>query len=442
MVTSKLLRASIVTLVLLIASECLSAQVSQPPQPERSVHHLAAGVHLFPPREASGTSWLPDTTPMLGLHEQIGSWNLMLHGNAFAQLLFESGEVHRGSQQLGSINWAMAMAGRSVGAARFAVRTMLSLEPWTISGCGYPNLLATGEVCDGDTIHDRQHPHDLFMELAASYDRPLTQSLRWQVYGGPAGEPALGPPGFPHRPSAFPNPVAPIAHHWLDSTHITFGVVTAGVYGLRWKIEASAFNAREPDDARADFDLGALDSITGRLSLSPTERLTLQVSGGRLKQVEAGVGGQPRTDVNRFTASAMYHRPFGADNLSATTLAYGVNSEWEIIPGDLIHQTTHAILLESSATAGESHTLFGRVEVVGKPAHALHAHEYIRQVFLVGKLEVGYIRHLKPWSRLLPGLGVRLSSSVVPALLAPRYGGTFAPGLGIFLTLRPRQMSM
>jgi hypothetical protein len=38
-------------------------------------------------------------------------------------------------------------------------------EPWALSGCGYPNLLATGEIWDGDSIHNRQHPHDLFMEL-------------------------------------------------------------------------------------------------------------------------------------------------------------------------------------------------------------------------------------------------------------------------------------
>ena len=126
----------------------------------------------------------------------------------------------------------MGMARRPVGSGRLGLRAMVSLEPWTIAGCGYPNLLATGEVCRGDTIHDKQHPHDLFMEIAAEYDRPLTQSLRWQIYAGPAGEPALGPPGFPHRLSAFPNPIAPISHHWLDATHITFGVVRAATFAI------------------------------------------------------------------------------------------------------------------------------------------------------------------------------------------------------------------
>ena len=426
----------------LVAVPVVAAQEGQAAGAAPHSPHSETGTSIFPSREASGTSWLPDLTPMLGFHAQVGDWDVMLHGNAFVQFLYEAGETHRTSHQFGSINWLMGMAARPVGQGRLSVRAMISLEPWTISGCGYPNLLATGEVCEGDTIHDRQHPHDLFMEFAAAYDRPIGRSVRWQVYAGPAGEPALGPPGFPHRPSAFPNPIAPIAHHWLDSTHITFGLVTAGLYGLKWKVESSVFNAREPDDRRADLDLGPLDSVSARLALAPTRALSLQVSGAHLKQAEAGVGKQPRTDVERFTASAIYHRTVGDGNLWATTLAYGVNSEWAIIPGDLIHQTTHALLLESSATAGERHTWFGRLEVVGKPAGSLHADEYIRQVFTVGKLGVGYVHHLKPWNGLLPGVGASVTASVVPELLAPRYGGRIAPGFGLFVTVRARQMPM
>ena len=124
----------------------------------------------------------------------------------------------------------MLTARRAAGKGRLGLRAMGSLEPWTVSDCGYLNFLATGEVCEGDTIHDRQHPHDLIMELAADYDRPLRGSMRLQVYGGLAGEPALGPPGFPHRLSAMSNPIAPIGHHWLDATHVTYGVITAGLH--------------------------------------------------------------------------------------------------------------------------------------------------------------------------------------------------------------------
>ena len=216
---------------------------------------------LFPAREASGTSWLPDETPMYGVQRRWRGWDVMLHGSAFAQFIYEPGDIHRtggfATQQWSSVNWGMVMARRPVGAGRIGFRLMASLEPWTVTDCGFLNLLANGEVCEGDTIHDRQHPHDLFMELAADYDRPLRGSLRWQIYAGLSGEPALGPAGFPHRVSAMANPVAPISHHWLDSSHITFGLITTGIYDERWKAEMSLFNGREPDDDRANLDLGA-----------------------------------------------------------------------------------------------------------------------------------------------------------------------------------------
>ena len=136
---------------------------------------------------------------------------LMAHENAFLQYLDESGD--RGAHQTGSVNWLMGMAERSAGGGHLGFRGMVSLEPWSIRGCGYPDLLASGELCDGEQIHDRQHPHDLFMEISAEYDRPLAGGPRWQLFGGPAAEPALGPAAYPHRVSAMPNPMAPISHH-------------------------------------------------------------------------------------------------------------------------------------------------------------------------------------------------------------------------------------
>ena len=212
-----------------------------------------------------GTSWLPDFSPMFGVERPWHGWEVMFSGTAAAQFLYEPGEVHRtggfSTHQFSSTNWGMLMARRQAGRARIGLRAMLSLEPWTVPGCGYISFLATGEICEGDTIHDRQHPHDLFMEIAADYDRELRGSWRWQLYGGLAGEPALGPPAFPHRISAMMNPLAPISHHWLDSMHISFGLVTAGVYDRKWRVEMSVFNGREPDENRADLDLAALDSI-------------------------------------------------------------------------------------------------------------------------------------------------------------------------------------
>ena len=408
---------------------------------EHQHHAVQAGETLFPARDASGTSWLPDQSPMHAGHARAGSWELMWHGNAFLQFINESAPEHRGAHQTGSINWVMGMARRRAGAGRVGIRTMLSVEPWTIGGCGYPDLLATGETCDGDTIHDRQHPHDLFMELALEYERPFGRGLQWFAYGGPAGEPALGPVAFPHRVSAMSNPIAPIGHHWLDATHITFGVVTTGIRGWRsggplgppgWNVEASAFNGREPDENRTDIDLGALDSYAARFSLAPTPTTVLQVSAGRLNDAEREAGLPPH-DVTRVTASASYHRAISSSRLWASTIAWGMNHE----PID----TTHALLLESAISLEDRHVGFLRVEIVGKPAHDLHVHEST-EVFTVGKIQLGYTHYLRPVRGAQIGMGGSVAGSLVPSALAPRYGGRVAPGVAVFLTLRPAAHAM
>lgn len=420
--------------VFLMTTGAAAAQSQPPAEASQHEHQLeAAAPSLFATRDGSGTSWLPDATPMYGFHRTGAPWEVMLHGNVFLQYLNEGGEEHRRGQQAGSINWLMGMARRPLGAGRFGLRAMVSLEPFTISGCGYPDLLATGEVCDGDSIHDRQHPHDLFMEVAAEYDAPLTRSMRWQVYGGPAGEPALGPAAFPHRLSAMPNLVAPIGHHWLDATHITFGVATAAVYGSRWKGEASIFNGREPDERRTDFDLAPLDSYSGRLWFLPTQRIALQVSGGRLEDAEEPHGAGPREDVVRITSSATYHAALGTGGFWATTIAWGTNRETD--------EVSHAFAAETVATHDGANTWFGRLEIAGKAAHDLHVSES-EEVFTVAKLQGGYVRYLSSRSGMQPGFGLSVSASAVPAALEARYGGRVVPGIGLFFTLRPASHAM
>src|SRR5262245_47575931 len=207
------IRGARITVMALLAARGVLAQEPPPAgqthQHETSVAEPEDAVEgMLSVRDSSGTSWLPDVSLMYAFHWKRGDWQVMAHENVFVQVLDEGG--NRGSDQAGSINWFMGMAQRSAGPGRVTFRGMLSAEPWTVGGCGYPDLLASGERCDGEAIHDRQHPHDLMMELAAQYDAPLKGSVRWLVYGGPVGEPALGPVAYPHRVSAFPNPVAPI----------------------------------------------------------------------------------------------------------------------------------------------------------------------------------------------------------------------------------------
>ena len=360
-----------------------------------------------------------------GHHVESASWTLMFHGNLFVQYLQEWAPVHRGSHQLGSINWFMAEARHPLGGGHARLRTMLSLEPWTIPGCGYPDLLASGELCDGDGLHDRQHPHDLFMEVAGEYEHPLRagSNLTWRVYGGPSGEPALGPPAFPHRASAAVNPVAPVSHHWLDSTHISFGVVTGGLAGRRWRAEASAFNGREPDESRGDFDLGPLDSFSGRLTLRPRDALELQISAGRLESAEQDFAGGARYDITRVTASAVY-----TQGRVAATLAWGTNAERG--------QHTHAGLAEATVTLARVHALFGRAELNSKPSHSLHIHEQPGAILTVGKLQGGYVRYAHTTHAFQLGFGGSVSAGLVPPSIQPIYGGV-GFGIGVFTVIKP-----
>lgn len=416
-------------LMLLLGSVTAAAQTpAAGGHDQHAGHNMPQGTGDIPAtREGSGTAWLPDESPMHAVHGQAGDWMLMGHGSVFLQYLIDGGD--RGQEQAGSINWFMGTAQRRAGAGRFILRGMASLEPWTIRGCGYPDLLATGEECDGEPIHDRQHPHDVFMELAAQYERPLGRGTHLQLYGGLAGEPALGPVAFMHRVSAVPNPIAPISHHWFDSTHITFGVVTAGVFSRRWKVEGSAFNGREPDEHRGDLDLAALDSWSGRLWYMPTSRWALQVSAGRLNDVHAGHDPDaPPVDVGRVTASATYHRTTLENVTWATTVGWGRNSE--------DGEGTNALLLESSVSVRERDVVYGRYEVAQKDHDELVVDG--PGFFTVSKLQAGYTRYGWDWKQFTAGAGAAATMSIVPPALRPAYGSRVNPGLAVYLTIRPR----
>lgn len=426
-------------LVVLLGVCPVAAQVTPDPvSPEQSHQHemtedSSAPLGIPSSREGSGTAWLPDDTPMYAIHRQHGTWELMVHGNVFGQYLFDSGP--RGAGQLGSINWVMGMAQRPISGGRLGFRAMLSAEPGTVRGCGYPDLLATGETCKGRPIVDRQHQHDLFMEIAARYERSINDRIAFQVYGGPAGEPALGPVAYPHRTSAMPNPLAPISHHWMDATHITFGVLTGAVYGRKWKAEASVFNGREPDEARYGWDLGAMNSISARFWLSPTPNLSLQVSSGQLKEAEPAEDARGRVDVTRVTASATYHRLLRSEaSIWASTLVWGRNSEQD--------ESSNFVLAETNVTLDDRTTWFGRIDVGGKSAHDLDVHAP-GGIFTIAKLQGGYVRYFGAASKPLKiGLGTSVLAGFVPQALKSEYGARMNLGVGMFVTVRPSAMRM
>jgi YHS domain-containing protein len=406
-------------------------------QPAEATHEEHAAVMTGPlgitrARAGSGTAWLPDVTPMYAIHREFGGWSAMLHQNLFLQYIDES--TDRGDSQLGSVNWVMGMAERRARGGNLGIRTMFSLERLTVGECGYPDLLATGEFCNGQPLHDRQHPHDFFMEAAGTYERELSDTLAIQLYAALAGEPALGPVAFPHRISALSTPIAPLTHHWLDSTHISYGVVSAGVFGTRWKAEASAFNGREPDENRFDLDLGALDSFSARLWFVPADRWSLQVSRGHLNEAELPAVGGPRHDVDRTTASATYHQLVGTAGFWSVTGAWGRNAE-----GD---HATDAVLLETDLGLDGRNTVFGRVEGAGKTGEELIIPEIGHEAATVSKLHVGYMRRLPGSGMFEPRLGAALSFSAIPDRVERAYGRDNGFGVTVFLSVRPRAMAM
>lgn len=360
-------------------------------------------------REASGTSWQPDATPMMGIETMGETWSTMLHG--FVNAVYDDQGGPRGDTKTFTESMLMAMARRSLGAGTLGLRGMVSLDP-TIGRSGYPLLFGTGETANGRTpLIDRQHPHDLFMELAASYSLPVSDNSSVFTYVGLPGEPALGPPAFMHRFSGADIPEAPLTHHWLDSTHITFGVVTLGYIWQDIKIEGSAFNGREPDQSRYNIETRRFDSASARLSWNPSPHWALQISHGRLDSPEQL---EPDVSVKRTTASASYQTTV-ADNPWQTTLAWGRNRK---SPGE----TTDGWLLESELQIQRRYTLFARAERVENDELFLEGEPLHGQTFAVKKLSVGAIYDFFNAHHVAFGVGALISRYDKPSALDDGYG--------------------
>lgn len=378
-------------------------------------------------RDSSGTGWLPDSSPMHAIHAMAGGWRLMFHGHVYAGVNWQGST--RGDSEPISTNWIMGMASRDLAGGELTLRGMFSLEPLTVGKDGYSLLLQSGEAYQGRPLVDRQHPHDLFMELAAHYRHPIGGGLSVDVYGGPVAEPALGPAAFPHRPSAMPNPLAPLGHHWFDSTHISMGVVTAGVSNRYARLEGSWFNGREPDEDRYDIEFRGFDSYATRLSIAPHRDVSLQASYGFLKSPEQL---EPDVSVGRFTTSATYNRPIGMTGNWATTAAWGRNMPDE-------GSATNAFFIESALDADKAGTPFLRLELVEKAGHDLALGEAMaEEVFTVHNASAGYLYELPAMADLRPGVGVVGTLTHLPdATLAAAYGNDTLFGAMAYVTIRP-----
>ena len=385
----------------------------------------------------SGTAWQPLSTPMYMHHKTAGDWLLMFHYNLVTGVNRQSGP--RGVTKFESANWFMPMAYRKVGPGTLQLRGMFSAEPFTFPPGGSPLLFQTGETYKGEPIIDRQHPHDLFMELSAQYTVPVGERGTWFTYFGYPGEPALGPVAFMHRMSASENSSATLSHHLQDSTHIAFGVLTTG-FTYRWiKLEGSIFNGREPDENRYDFDSHKWNSRAARLSVMPNSNWTFQISHGFLRSPESK---EPEADIRRTSASLQYNRPFNRGNW-ASAFVWGrnhVSSSHEII-------NLNGYTLESTVNFLDRNYLYTRLELVDKddllrPAdRAQLGITTDHPSFRIGAYTFGGARDIWNTERVSVAIGSDVTFFSKPAILDQIYGSN-PVGWKLFLRMRPAKMDM
>ena len=354
----------------------------------------------------SGTARVPANEKMSGTMLGLGGQAMLMLGG-YVWPIYTDQTGPRGSDKFYAQSMGMAMLTTPFSGGKVTLTSMTSLEP-AMRHDGYPNLFATGEEAYGRPLVDRQHPHDFVMELSGRLDLDIAQATTAFLYGGPVAEPALGPSAFMHRASARYNPEAPITHHWFDSTHITYGDVTAGIAAPQWQLEASAFRGREPDEFRWNVESPKLDSWSVRASFAPSSAWLVQASYGELHSPEAA---HPGENERRTTLSAQYNNGKGLSAMAAF-------SAKDRQPGP----TLTAWLAEANWDLTDHHTLFGRFENVENdelfPDHDDPLHD---QAFRVSKLQAGYAYRL-PLGPFEVALGGSAAAFAKPSALDPVYG--------------------
>jgi hypothetical protein len=378
----------------------------------------------------SGTGVEPNSTPVPMLMTTKGDWMLMFHANVF--LVNVQQPSARGADKFFSTNWFMPMAQRTLGPGVFTARTMLSLEPATITDRRYPLLFQQGETAYGAPIADGQHPHNFFMEIAALYDWKIGERTLLSFYAAPVGDPAIGPPAYPHRASALENPVAPLGHHQEDSTHIADDVVTVGLTYQAVRVEASGFVGREPDEHRWGIHQVAMDSWSTRVTLQGGNNWSGQYSYARIASPEALF---PTENQERMTASVMYNRPFRDGNWASTVV-------WGRTRSLQDSAIFNSYLLESTRRFHERNYAWTRIEVAERSNQLILRENPLPPNFQeqpIGHVQAytfGYDRDIDLIAHLASAIGAQVTAYGTPSVLKPIYGA-HPVGLAVFLRFRP-----
>jgi hypothetical protein len=400
---------AVVALAIVFLSAAAAAQ-------EMDMHHAGSSAVELLNSQAAGTALDPVSAPVAMMMFSPGGWDVMVHGVAFLSEIDQTGP--RGRDGHFSTNWMMARATRNIAGGALMLRSMLTLEPFTIRNRQYPLLFQTGETAFGRPIIDGQHPHDLFMELALEYAHPLGRGVGY-LYLAPVGDPALGPVAYPHRSSASEVPQAVLGHHMEDSTHIASSVVTTGYRIAHFTFEASAFHGGEPDEKRTDVNVQRIDSGSFRIAWSPTTHFVAQVSAGKLEKPETL---EPR-NARRETASLSYDVPLFTASHWTTTMVWGqVYKESHL-------ETLDAYLVETLLHAGNRNAFSIRMERVEKDELFPHFHPPNRPdfappvpTFTINSLLVGYTLDVITRGPVRVAIGGNVTAYHFPAKLYPFYG--------------------
>jgi hypothetical protein len=405
------------------AARAQDADSAPPPQPPPDHHHTVAN--------SGAWTWSTDANVIAGYNYQ---------DRKFADFWAYESQ-----------NWFMGMGERRLGPGTLTLNGMISLEPWTIGRFVYahgldgpervyafdaagrqqpvgasPQAFQTGESYLGSPLINFQHPHDFFMGLGAAYHFTVGR-LRYAGEVDPVGSPALGPTVYMHRESGRDNPSTPLTHHYLDSTHITYGVVTGGVQAGPMLFEASTFRGEEPDENRTNLERPKLDSWSARATWrrGPWDA---QFSGGHLHVPEWF---EP-TDVTRLTASIGFNGAVGKRPL-AVTAAWGQNRE--------LNFALDGYLLEWDLHLSPANTVYGRGESVLKEIFGLGVHpagllNHPRNFSQINALTVGYIRDL-PMLGSSFGIGADITVYDTSQDLVEFYGSPHS--YHVFLRWRPNR---
>ncbi len=372
---------------------------------------LASGAAASLPAAASAAED-PDPVARMAAMDPGDRWMTMVHGYAFLTSNRQGGPS--GARDFESSNHVMAVAMRRFAGGKISLLGTFTLEPATVPAQGSPELFQRGETYAGVLLVDRQHPHDLFTQLALRWDRPLSKKTGVFVYLSPWGEPALGPTAYPHRLSASENPSAPLAHHNQDSTHISADVVTLGFTLPGVALEGSVFHGREPDENRWNIDQGRIDSYSGRVTVRPGAGFTIQISAGRREHPESIEPG----DQTRQTASVEYLRPT-AGGFVAAALILGRN---QLPSGPEVGNG-----LEATWKLDAKNFLYGRIESVDRDRFELinkrqRPDTVAPERTIVRAATAGYVRDLALLHEAETGLGGGVTVYRFDAGLDPVYG--------------------